>query len=344
MASTITIGLDLGDRLSHFCALDAAGRVCHEGAIRTEAGALAAWASHWPAARVIIEVGTHSPWISRLLTEHHLDVIVANPRRVVAIAAATRKSDRVDAETLARLGRVDPALLAPIQHRGATAQTALAHLRARDALVRTRTLLVNHVRGSLKSVGVRLPPCTARTFATKVAPHVPPMLTPALDGVLATIESLTRTIGRYDWQLERRALQEYPETAGLRTVPGVGVLTALCYVLTIDDPTRFPVSRDAAAYLGLVPGRDQSGRRDRQCAITKTGDPMLRRFLVGAAQYILGPFGPDSDLRHWGLTLATRGGGHAKKRAVVAVARKLAILLHRLWVSGATYQPIRAMA
>jgi len=115
-------------------------------------------------------------------------------------------------------------------------------------------------------------------------------------------------------------------------------------VLTLEDPGRFRQSRAVGPYLGLCPRRDQSGGRDAQLRITKRGDAMLRRLLVSGAQYILGPFGPDTDLRRWGLRLAARGGKNAKKRAVVAVARKLATLLHRLWVSGATYQPLRAAA
>jgi transposase len=111
-------------------------------------------------------------------------------------------------------------------------------------------------------------------------------------------------------------------------------------LLTIQDPARFKKSRFAAAYLGLTPGKDQSGASDPQRHITKAGDPFVRRLLVQCAQLMLGPFGKDTDLRRWGLHLAERGGKNGKKRAVVAVARKLAVLLHRLLATGSTYQPI----
>jgi transposase len=125
----------------------------------------------------------------------------------------------------------------------------------------------------------------------------------------------------------------------LRQVEGVGALTALTFVLTLEDPHRFEKSRSVGAYLGLVPGKDQSGDRDPQKRISKEGDEMLRKLLVGSAHYVLGPFGSDSDLRRHGEKIASRGGKNAKKRAAVAVARKLSVLLHRLWVSGDVYDP-----
>ncbi|MGH8574296.1 MAG: IS110 family transposase, partial [Gammaproteobacteria bacterium] len=265
-------------------------------------------------------------------------------RQLRLIYGSDRKSDRVDAETLARLGRLDPALLKPIHHRGAEAQADLAQLRARDALVRTRTLLINHVRGAVKAWGARLPASSAPAFATRAAAAIPAVLEPALGPLVALIAALTQEIRGMERQLERVASERYPETTRLRQPSGVGLLTALCYVLTLEDPGRFRHSRAVGPYLGLCPRRDQSGGRDAQWRITKRGDAMLRRLLVSGAQYILGPFGPDTDLRRWGLRLAARGGKNAKKRAVVAVARKLATLLHRLWVSGAVYQPLRAAA
>jgi transposase len=225
------------------------------------------------------------------------------------------------------------------------AQVDLAQLRARDALVRCRTALINHVRGSLKSLGYRAPTgLTSHTFAVKVPPAVPPALRTALAGVLAILEELSAQIRASDKALEVHAQTRYPETEALRQITGVGVLTALGFVLTVEDPARFATSRSVGAYFGLVPGRHQSGARDPQQRITKTGDRMVRRLLVNAAQHILGPFGPPCDLRRWGEALMNRGGAHAKKRAVVAVARKLATVLHRLWVSGAPYEPARAMA
>jgi transposase len=286
-----------------------------------------------------MEVGTHSRWASHLLKELGHDVLVANARKLRAIYHNPRKGDRADAETLARLARLDPALLSPIHHRSPQAQSDLAVLRSRDAIIRARTLLINHARSIVKSSGDRLPSCSADSFAHKVAPDIPETLHPALLPILDTIASLTKQIREYDRQIELLCQDQYPETKLLRKVSGVGPLTALAFILTLENPDRFHRSREVGPALGLVPKRDQSGDQDPQLRITKTGDPYLRRLVVGSAQYILGPFGPDCDLRRWGLKLAERGGKNAKKRAVVGVARKLAVLLHHLWKTGEIYDP-----
>jgi transposase len=333
--------LDVSDRYTYVCILNAAGEVVDEGRVGTTPEALRRRFGGLAPMRIVLETGTHSPWISRLLAECGHDVLVANARRLPLIAQNDSKSDRVDAETLARIGRLDPALLAPIQHRGAATQTDLALIRARDALVRARTQLVNHVRGAVKAVGGRLPRCSTQTFPRHVDEAIPAALRPALAPVLTIIEAVSGELRGYDRQVEQLATTRYPETTRLRQVPGVGALTALSYVLTLEDPARFATSRAVGSYLGLRPKQHDSGASAPALRITKTGDALLRRLLVGSAHYILGPFGADTDLRRWGTTLAARGGKNAKKRAVVAVARKLAVLLHRLWVTGATYEPLR---
>ncbi len=251
-----------------------------------------------------------------------------------------QKTDEVDAENLARLARLDPKLLYPLKHRGEESQAHLAIIRSRQALVGCRTQLVNHVRGAVKSFGARLPKCPARSFHKRAAEHIPEALWPALGPILQTIGSLTQRIRDYERELETIAKERYPETELLRQVEGVGAFTALTFVLTLEDPYRFEKSRSVGAYLGLVPARDQSGERDPQKRISKEGDEMLRKLLVGSAHYILGPFGSDSDLRRHGEKIASRGGKNAKKRAVVAVARKLAVLLHRLWITAEVYEPL----
>jgi transposase len=201
--------------------------------------------------------------------------------------------------------------------------------------------LVNHVRGAVKSFGARLPKCPARSFHKRAPEHIPEALMPALGPILEQIGSLTERILGYDRELRAISKESYPETELLRQVEGIGSLTALAFVLTLEDPYRFEKSRSVGAYLGLVPARDQSGGNDpREKRISKEGDEMLRKLLVGSAHYILGPFGSDSDLRRHGEKMASRGGKNAKKRAAVAVARKLAVLLHRLWVSAEVYDPL----
>lgn len=340
----LTIGLDLGDRQSHLCGIDAVGQRVQERVVATTPEALAREFATRAPARVVLEVGTHSPWVSRQLASYGHEVFVANPSAMYGARRRTKRNDRMDAEFLARQGRADPTLLHPIQHRGEATQAHLAQLRARDQLVKSRTLLINHVRGAVKSVGERLPTCSAEAFAAQAGAHLPLALTDALTPLLTMIAALTGQIRQCDRQLEQLAGTLYPETARLRAVGGVGVLTALAYVLLVEDPRRFPTSRQAAAFFGLVPKLDESSQSTPQLRITKRGDALGRRYLVSAAQYILGPFGPACDLRRFGEALMVRGGPNAKKRAVVAVARKLAVLLHALWRSDSPYRPERLAA
>jgi transposase len=338
----MTAGLDLGDKYSYLCLIDQlSGEVMEEGRLRTTPEAFRRRFSSERPMRIAIEAGTHSPWASRVLEECGHEVLVANARKLRLIYSNKRKTDEIDAENLARLARVDPKLLYPLKHRGEDSQAHMALIRSRQALVGCRTQLVNHVRGAVKSFGGRLPKGPAVSFHNKAAEHIPEALWPALGPILETIASLTERIRDYERQLETLSKERYPETDLLRQVEGVGTLTALTFVLTLEDPYRFEKSRCVGAYLGLVPARDQSGDRDPQRRISKEGDEMLRRLLVSSAHYILGPFGSDSDLRRHGEKIASRGGKNAKKRAVVAVARKLAVLLHSLWISAEVYEPLR---
>jgi transposase len=341
LESATVIGLDLGDRHSVFVAMDASGEVVATGKVGSTRRQMERFFADRPAWRIALEVGTHSPWVSRLLEELGHEVIVANPRQVSLIFRSKRKTDRVDAEQLARLARMDPRMLHPVQHRGPQAQVGLAVLRSRSLMVASRTQLINHVRSSVKSAGHRLPSCSADAFSSKAPESIPEELRAALAPVVEQIASLTSSIKAYDVEVERLIQEDFPQAQRLRQVNGVGPVTSLAFVLTIDDPDRFLDSRDVAAYLGLVPGNHQSGDRDPQMHITKTGDMLVRRLLVQAAQYVMGPFGTDCDLRRWGLALASRGGKAQKKRAIVAVARKLSVLLHALWCNGEVYEPLR---
>jgi transposase len=337
----ITAGLDLGDRYSHLCLIDThSGEVIEETRLATSPEAFERRFSVSEPIHVAIEASTHPPWVSRLLESCGHEVLVANARKVKLIYGEARKSDKLDAENLARLARLDPKLLSPLKHRGEASQAHLALLRSREALVGSRTKLVNHVRGAVKSFGGRLPKCSAQSFHKKAAADIPEPLKPALEPLLETIESLTTRIRHFDGELEALAEEFYPETKLLRQVNGIGPLSALAFVLILENPERFETSRMVGAYAGLVPARHQSGESDPQKRISKRGDQMLRRLLVSSSQYILGPFGEDSDLRRHGLKITERGGKRAKKRAVVAVARKLAVLLHRLWLTGELYDPL----
>jgi transposase len=336
----LTIGLDVGDRSSFYCVLDGNGEVVLEAKVGTRPEAIKETFGKMPRSRIALETGTHSPWISGLMSELGHEAIVAHARDVLLIGESRRKDDKIDARTLARLARIDPQLLSPVQHRSAEAQADLSVIRARYALVRARTALICAARGLTKSFGERIGGRNPKAFRAEMGETLSPQLRIALTPLLNALETMTERIREYDDQIERLGAEKYPEIALLKQVKGVGTLIALTYILTLEDPRRFRKSRDAACYVGLQPGRRNSGQSEPQLHITREGDSYLRMVLVQGAQHILGPFGEDSDLRRWGLKLAERGGKNGKKRAIVAVARKLAVLLHHLWISCEAYEPL----
>lgn len=340
----ITIGLDLGDRQHSYCVLGESAEIIKEGSVGNTRERLEELAIVYPGARVIMEAGTHSPWVSRHLSSLGLEVVVGNPRKTRAIYQNERKSDRKDAEMLSRIGRMDPQLLHPIEHGSEQAQHDMMAIKMRDALVRARVGLINSVRFTLKSLGYKVSNPSSKSFHKRVLCEVPQECHSAIAPTLSVLEELTQQIDELARSLTELVSKRYPEALQLQQVAGVGPITSLYFVLKVGDPSRFPRSRDIGAYVGLTPRRDQSGARDKQLRITKCGDTYLRRLLVSAAQYILGPFGTPSSLREQGLKLAKEGSAKAKKRAVVAVARKLAVLLLSLWKSRVAYAPFPAMA
>jgi transposase len=336
----LTVGVDLGDQWSNYCILGLNGETLSEGQFATRREEVAEFFQGMAISRVVIEVGTHSAWVREVIAGLGHEVLVANPRMMEGSKRRRRKNDRIDARKLARLGRVDPKSLYPIQHRSSQVRADLLVLRARDALVASRTELINTVRALVKTMGARLSSCSSVAFAKKVEMEIPSELRETLQPLLRLIAALNDEIESYDQKIEELASEKYKHTKLLQQVTGVGPITSLAYVLTLETPLRFVRSRDVGPYLGLVPKQEDSGDSQPQLGISKAGDQMLRKLLVGSAHYILGPFGPDTDLRRFGMRLCERGGKNAKKRAVVAVARKLAVLLHRLWASGEVYEPL----
>jgi transposase len=340
-SSSITIGIDLGDRKHAVCVLDAKGEVLKQESITNTRPSLTALSRRYPRALMVMEVGMHSPWTSRFLEVLGHRVLVANPRKVRAIYKNDRKSDRKDAEMLARIARSDESLLYPVKHASEDMQRDLLQIKLRDNLVRQRVDIISSVRFTLKSLGITLPSPNSETFAR----HARNTLKREHSDMLALIEpslgvldAMTEQIRRLEKSIAEMATEKYPEYEFLTQIVGVGLLTSLTFILTIGDPTRFARKRDVGAFLGLVPKRDQSGETDKQLHISKAGDSYLRKLLVGCAQYILGPFGPDTALKRKGLKIAESGGARAKRKAVVAVARNLAVLLLTLWHDEEIYQ------
>lgn len=333
------VGLDLADKNSDWVGLDAAGEMVVRQRVRTTEPELRKTFGSMKPTVIAIEVGTHSAWVSRVLSDCGHRVVVANARKIALIHQNKRKNNNIDAETLARLARADEKLLFPITHRDEQSQADLAVLRSRDLIMGARTKLINHVRGCTKVFGTQLPKCSAEAFAKRCKPLLPEAIKTAIEPVFDHIDRMSEQIDAYDKQV-LRMIERHPAAQQLMQIKGVGPLTSLAFVLTIEDPRRMAGSRSTGAYFGLVPGSDDSGETHTQKRITKEGDRFCRRLLVLAAHYILGRFGPDSDLRRHGLAIAARGGKNAKKRAAVAVARKLAVMMHHLWISGETYVPL----
>jgi len=336
---TKTIGCDLGEKYSHLCVLDISGEVIERARIKTSQAGFRKWFAGRVSTTVIIEVGTHSRWVQQQLNKLGHEVIVANARQVRLIYHGKRKNDRIDAEKLARLGRMDRKLLCPIQHRTEATHTALTFLRCRDHLVEMRTEMVNHVRGVTKSFGLRISKGYSSTFCRRARETLSENLLLALEPLLCCIEELNKRIKQYETTISKMA-EDSRGAQAILAIHGVGELTAMAFILTLEDPTRFEKSRDVGPYLGLVPQQRQTGNSDPELRISKAGDGFVRKLLVNCAQYILGPFGRDSDLRRYGIRLIGRGGKNAKKKAVIAVARKLAVLMHRLWKTGEVYEPL----
>lgn len=335
-----TVGIDLGDKTSRYCMVNREGEVVEEGSFRNQVSSIETHFRGEPR-RIALEAGAQSAWISRELERLGHEVIVANPRQLKWITASDTKNDPVDARKLALLARADVRLLAPVEHRTAEQQGELAVIRARDAILRARTLLINSARSIAKGFGLRLPKSITATFGKRALADLPAMLRIALGELLEQIDALSRHVGSYDQQVGELAAR-HPEVERLTSIPGVGKLTAVSFVLTLGRPERFAHSRDVAGFLGLRPKQRQSGARDPQLGICKSGDPYLRKLLVQCAHYILGHWGKDSALRRWGLA-KSEGGHKANMRAIVGVARKLSVLLHRLWVSGQFFEPFPKM-
>lgn len=344
-----TIGIDLGDKAHRVCIVDRLGNITLEKSIDNNRAALAELACQHQSARFVMEVGTHSPWISALFRDMDCEVIVGNSRKLKAISQHERKCDELDARILAKIGRMDTDLLYPVQHVSQDALKDRLVISSRENLVDQRKSLIQSVRGSVKALGLRIDSCGAEVFAARARTTLFETrdVLETLEPTLKCIEAMNQSISELDAKLAKLSAEKYPATQILQQVAGVGPITAMAFVLAIEDPNRIEDTRNVGAYFGLVPARDQSGESDPQKGISKTGNPYMRKLLTQCAQYIMGAHGPDCDLRTYGQRRAAKGGETkkaakaAKKKAVTAVARKLAVLLLTLWKTGGTYEPQR---
>jgi transposase len=336
----VVVGVDLGDKQAKAEVEGPDGTLLEVTSVPMTSAALARYFSRLGGARVVIEAGTHSPWVSRLVEAQGCQCVVVNPRRVRLIAESTGKSDDSDPGVLRFLGRVGLGNLNPVYHRSEQQQQDMMLLNARALLVKQRTALVSHVRFVAKSMGRRRETWESVTVKGRKQYLMPAELVPALKPLLDEAEVLTWRIAEYKKAIEKVIRERYPEAQRLQQIRGVGPITALTFVLTIHDASRFRRSRQVGAYLGFVPKRRQSGKKDPELGITKAGNAEARRLLVQCSQYIVSHPGADSDLRRWALT-KTEGGKARYRRGIIALARKLAVVMHRLMITGADYEPFR---
>jgi transposase len=335
------VGLDLGDSSSSYCVLDALGKRLEEAAVPTTRPELERVFAGQPRSRIVMEATRCSHWVRQTLQSFGHEVIVANPRQLDLITKSLRKTDRNDARMLARIGRSELELVSAVHERSDVSMRARTLMHARTHLVRTRTRLINLVRSSFKVFGYQVPTCSPDAFHVRARSAMPAELEPALLPLLGMLEKLKQTVQHYNREIARIS-DQFPQTKIFEQIYGVGPLLALAFVTSLEDPARFPDSRSVGAFLGLTPGSRQSGASNPHLGITKQGDGELRTLLATAGMHIMRRSAPDCDLKRYGKRIASGGTPRDRGRARIAVARKLAVLMHRLWLTGEVYQPLRS--
>jgi transposase len=332
------VGLDVSLRMTALCVVDESGGVIAEGKVASEPEALGGWLrEHAPAARRIgMETGPLAVWLWNGLKERGLPVHVIDARHAKAgLTLQASKTDRNDARGLAQIMRTG--WFKEVQVKSTAAHLLRALLASRGMLVATRCALENQIRGLLKTFGLVLGKAGRRRFEVRLRellaaePRLGRLVTPLLE----VRRSLVEQIQTYDRCLVAIA-RRHAVVRRLMSVPGVGAVTAVAFVAAIDDPSRFRRSRHVGAYFGLVPRRYQSGEVDRPGRISKAGDQLVRTLLYEAANALLTRSRQPSALKAWAEAIAARSG---RKKAKVALARRLAVMLHRLWRDGTAFVP-----
>jgi transposase len=327
-------GLDLAKRASRYCIVDDARVVLREGNVRNTEKDLSR-VFEGPPMRVAMEASGNSFWMADRLRAMGHEVVVADPNRTKAIGAGLIKNDKLDARWLARLCQAD--MLARVNVPSFEQRMARLPFTSRDAMVRARTRLLNTARGMLASEGINVPAARPGRFVALVhdlRPSVPPELYQAVVPLLDALAALNGFIVDETRAMQARADTD-PTMRLLQTIPGVGPVAASAFVSSIADPARFSSGRDVGAFLGLVPRLYESGKISRKGAITKCGNSQTRWALTMAASALL-LAKTDSHLQRWANELAQRIG---RKKACVAVARKLASIMWAVWKAGRPFEP-----
>jgi transposase len=336
------IGIDIGDKINFVCILNNKGEILFRKEISNTKEDMREYFQSIEKASIVFEVGSHSPWISRLLIADGHDVFICNPRKLAAVSQNLKKSDEEDSLMLAQLLLTGKHLLSQVHHANEDKMRDFLLIKSRKALVKCRTILINTSRGVVKSFGERISPnLTANAFHKYAGDSLTSESNEKIKDLIEVIGKTTEQILLYEKNIDTLIQNKYPVAQLLQSINGVGPLTSLTYVLTIDDPKKFPNSRTVGAFLGLVPRRDQSGNKDKQLPITKAGSKLLRSLLINCANYILSEKGEDNQIKRFGLKI--RGDGTSKtknNKAKVAVARKLSVIMHKLWITNKPFASI----
>jgi transposase len=337
------VGLDVSMEETSVCVMDAAGEIVWEGKVATEPGALMrAVRRHARAAmKVGMETGPLSTWLWHALRDGGVPVVCLDARHAqAALSMRINKTDRNDAAGLAQLVRMGWYREVKVKRMAAHADGAL--LASRMLLVRQRCELENQIRGLLKNFGLKAKATKGRAFEQSVTAlaRKHPVLHDMVLALLAVWSTLRLQIAVLSRRIETTAMSD-PVCRRLMTMGGVGKLTALAFRAAIDDPGRFRHSASVGAYLGLTPRRYASGEIDRMGRISRCGDALMRSYLYEAANVMLTRTRGSNPLKAWGLKLAKRAGW---KKARVALARKMAVVLHRMWRDGTDFGAPKAAA
>lgn len=329
------VGIDVANKASAICVIDEQGEVVRRAEVATEVYELNKTLAGLDEARVVIESCPLAEWLAEVVEAGGHEAVIIDARAARHLVSSKKKTDARDAHTLAQLARTG--WYNAVHRKSREARLLRSQLQARQGLVRTRKAMDSQVRGLLRAQGLRLGRVSAGEFAERVralAGERVPGLLPYLEPLLSLYEQALVEARRLKRELERGSRREALRRR-LQSVPGVGPLVSQVYVATVDEPGRFEHAEQVADYAGLTPRVSQSGESCYRGRITKEGDQLLRWHLVEAAHVLL-THGRDCRLKRWGLALQRRKGAG---KARVAVARKLAILLWRLWMTGERFEP-----
>lgn len=341
MYNNTTIGMDLGNKVHKIIGLNEHGKEVLRCEVENTKAAVEAFFKEHADATIAMETGTCCRWVSKLARLHCHDAIVGNARKLRAIWQSKQKNDWNDAHMIAALARASRELFHPVMLRDDEHHDLYQLIQLRDISVRQRTQTINAIRGMCKAAGDFVRKCDAQGLFRHLE-YIPETQAWKFRPLIERLGAIAENIQQYDWLIQDYADAHFKtQVALLRTIPGVGLITSCMFVALIQDPKNFGNPRDAGCYFGLTAGQDQSGDKDAPMHVTKAGNTQMRKLLVTAANYILRDSSPDSAIKRYGQRICARGGKIARRKAKIAIARKLSVVMMSMLQSGESYRDER---